>query len=184
MKFREVNNISKMYKIFICLLLEVFIYVGGTLTQSDVKTVKSSLLPACNSDFEDASHLGMGRILLKKTEKMNHQEAVTFCQQRHSTLVEIDSEDQMTFVNNKLKDLGKDSDGTTIVWCGGASDLNAEGDWRWTQSGKKVDDFVWGDNEPGGAHKKHFLGFESFRDYYGADIDGARSCYPLCQQKM
>ena len=182
MKFCEVNNISKMYKIFICLLLEVFIYVGGTLTQSEVKTVKSSL-QACNSDFEDASLLGMGRILLKKTEKMNYQEAVTFCQKRHSTLVEIESEEQMTFVNNRLKDLDKDSDGKPIVWCGGASDDGAEGDWRWTQSGKKVDDFVWWPGEPGGAHQDHFLGFESFRDYYGADIDGARLCYPLCQQK-
>ena len=173
-----------MYNIFICLLFEYFIHIGCTQTQSDVKTVKSSLLPACNSDFEDASLLGMGRILLKKTEKMNYQEAVTFCQKRHSTLVEIESEEQMTFVNNKLKNLGIDSNGYTIAWCGGASNLNAEHEWRWTQSGKKVDDFVWGDNEPGGALQDHFLGFESFRDYYGADIDGGRSFYPLCQQKV
>ena len=169
--------------IFICLLFE-FLYIGCTPTQSEVKIVKSSL-PACNSDFEDASHLGMGRILLRKTEKMNYAEAVYYCQKRHSTLVEIESQSQMTYVHNKLKHLGEDHDGQTIVWCGGATDTDVDGDWKWTQSGKKVEDFVWGSNEPVvGHYGKDFLGFSIFRNYSGSAIDGARKCYPLCQQKM
>ena len=90
----------------------------------------------------------------------------------------------MTFVNNILKNLGTDSNGCAIAWCGGASNLNAESVWRWTQSGKKVGDFVWGQGEPGNGHLENFLGFESFHNYSGAAIDSARSCYPLCQQKM
>ena len=172
-----------MHKHFICLLLEFFIYVGCTQIQSNVKTVQSSL-PACNSDFEDASHLGLGRILLKKTKRIEYRNAVTFCQQRNSLPVEIESEEQMTYVRNKLKDLGEDTDGKTVVWCGGASDHNSEGTWKWSQSGKKVEDFVWGKNEPVSHDGHNFLGFSGFREFSGAAIDSARKCYPLCQQKM
>ena len=144
-----------MHYIFICLL-----YVSSV----------TSSLPVCNYDYEDASDLGMGSVLFRKTQKMNYQNADKYCKSKQSKLLEIDEEGgdaQMTHVSQKLRDLGMDPNDRPVTWCAGATEENTEGVWRWTwtQSGKMVGEFVWGSNEPGNGHLEHFMGFETFRNY-------------------
>ena len=82
------------------------------------------------------------------------------------------------------------------AWWGGATDEEQEGDWRWTQSGVPVQDFMWGDNEPnngnGGDGEDYFCFFKSVQveseydegPFRGNDCSSSTMIgYPLCQQR-
>ena len=55
----------------------------------------------------------------------------------------------MDFVVNKLK--SQKIGDQRMWWWGGATDKAKEGKWVWTESGLKVESFVWGEGEPNGS---------------------------------
>ena len=69
-----------------------------------------------------------------------------------SSLIEIESQAQMTFVVNKLSTITEIAEGAENlkVWWGGATDKDQEGTWKWLQSGETFDknSFVWGPGQP------------------------------------
>ena len=39
----------------------------------------------------------------------------------------------------------------------GGSDLASEGDWRWSRSGERVEDFLWASRQPDGGSSQNCL---------------------------
>ena len=146
----------------------------------------------CNKDWEDAKNVGLGYLWIDTTAKLNFTEAETFCTDKNSSLIEIDSVEQLDFIAMRLKDVSEvqdvlpDRDGS-IHWWGGATDVQEEGTWKWTQSGRTFDStsFVWGDGQPNNAGgEEDYFCFWNKVDYLGNDCYGGFFHYPLCQQKM
>ena len=149
----------------------------------------------CNDDWEDASDVGLGYLWFETSETMTYGSAVTFCENRNSKLIEIDSYKQMSYIVHKLRTASSDwwTSAWGTLWWGGATDRAQEGAWRWTQSGAAVQNFVWRVGEPNnkGGYEDYFCFFKSYHDYdgsedsfFGNDCSYSSEGYPLCQQKM
>ena len=93
----------------------------------------------------------MDRIHIETSQKLNYADAVKFCQDRNSQLIEIDTSEQMESVAAELRRVKAASslvpncfhacpppacaaECWTAWWTGG-SDGGQEGDWVWTHSG-------------------------------------------------
>ena len=175
-----------MNKIFICLLFQLLVDVG-------------SREPNCDDDWEDGSKVDLGKLWFETSEKLTYSEAVTFCENRNSQLIEIDSPEQWAFVNNKLKSISSGDvewtqwqwDKTLYYrgWWAGATDEAEEGTWVWTESGNPVGNFTWGDGQPDNSRgSENYFSLIIWRnwdslDYQGQDVNGFIKLYPLCQQK-
>ena len=113
--------------------------------------VRSSL-PDCNIGWEDATNKNLGHLWFETFRRLRFDAAQSFCENMNSSLIEIESQEQMDFVVNKLSTITEIVDWTENlkVWWGGATDKDQEGTWRWLQSGETFDknSFVWGPDQP------------------------------------
>ena len=146
-------------------------------------------VPICNKDWEDADNVGLGYLWIEKSQKMNYADAKTFCENKNANLIEIESQDQMNFIKVKLKSVSESMDpdqGGDIYWWGGATDVEMEGTWKWTQSGRTVDSYVWAEGQPDSAHGgvENYFCFWNKKGYLGNDCGGSLKTFPLCQRKM
>ena len=83
----------------------------------------------------------------------------------------------MDFLVAKLLELGERD------WWAGGSDLDTEGDWRWTRSGQKVEDFVWASRQPDGGSDQNCLDLYYAAGFLGVDYYCVSSYHPICQVK-
>ena len=132
---------------------------------------------------------------------MNYDDAITFCKEKNSSLIEIDSPDQKDFIFDKFHKISGEVNWQLYnsgsrkykAWWGGATDEEQEGDWRWTQSGGPVQNFMWSDKEPNneGGEEDYFCFFKAVPvasdndegPYKGNDCSGnSRMGYPVCQK--
>ena len=131
---------------------------------------------------------------------MTYEDAITFCMERNSRLIEIYTPEQMNFTKEKLMPLNGKVDWQTNwgepyhwkAWWGGATDKVDEGTWIW-ESGKPLplDSFVWGTQSDGGFDEPNNYGNQDYfcftlneksdPNFYGNDCKG--DGFPLCQQE-
>ena len=89
---------------------------------------------------------------------MNYGNAVTFCKDRNSSLIEINSPEQMNYAIQKLNNISEKVDWNKYYtyytykwkgWWGGATEKE-DNVWIWTESGTLLvsDSFVWGPGQP------------------------------------
>ena len=146
-------------------------------------------VPICNKDWEDADNVNLGYLWIEKSQKMNYAEAKTFCEKMNASLIEIESEEQMNFITDKLKTVGKSinqGQNGDMFWWGGATDEEREGTWKWTQSGRTFDrsSYVWAPGQPDNVgNGEDYFCFWNKKDYLGNDC-GPFETFPLCQRKM
>ena len=109
--------------------------------------------PFCDEDWTDGNSVGLGYLWIERFTTCNYEEAVRYCGERHSHLIEIFTSEPMEFVVNKLMQLNTDHAIQTncfrscpsctrecwVGWWGGVSDEDQEGKWVWPKSGKLVD---------------------------------------------
>ena len=64
----------------------------------------------CNENWEDASNVGLGYLWFETSLRMNYGNAVTFCKDRNSSLIEINSPEQMNYAIQKLNNISEKVD--------------------------------------------------------------------------
>ena len=64
--------------------------------------------PFCDEDWTDGNSVGLGYLWIERFTTCNYEEAVRYCGERHSHLIEIFTSEQMEFVVNKLMQLNTD----------------------------------------------------------------------------
>ena len=64
--------------------------------------------PDCGlfSGWEDARNLNLGHLWFEKSSQFGYSQAKSFCETRHSNLIEIDSQEQMNYIVGRLKSFG------------------------------------------------------------------------------
>ena len=143
----------------------------------------------CCDEWEDASNVSLGYLWFEQQAQLNYSQAVSFCEERLSYPIEINSKNQLNFVINKINLISENVENLTLggapakAWWGSATDKEEEGTWKWSQSGKAVEEFVWGGVEPNNYGDEHNFCLLNWHQYKGADVAGSHMMYPLCQQK-
>ena len=146
---------------------------------------ETSAQRACVGAWVDGSDVGLGCLLFRDNKKYLHAEAVTNCEGRDSSLVEISTQEQLDFLVEKLTTLNE------VGWWGGAT-VTAEG-WRWTVSGGEVADFVWKNatkaaekalEQQQDETKQFYICFLRSTEYLGHPCPGgSRERFAVCQKK-
>ena len=147
---------------------------------------------ACNDTWVDARSVSLGYLWFDTLELMRYENAIKYCQDRNSRLIEIYTPEQMDFTTKKLMPLNGKVDWQTYgnyywkAWWGGATDKLKEGTWIW-ESGISLplNSFVWGTNEPNNwNNNQDYFCFTVNREtnptFFGNDCGG--NGFPLCQQ--
>ena len=170
-----------------------FLYILSILISLDIF---QAVAAQCNEDWEDASDAGLGYLWFETSIAMNYADAITFCKDLNANLVEVDSRYQTHVLVNKLKTISRKAawlewshDSNQYfwkVWWGGATDLEKEGTWKWSVSGKTLNqqNFIWGPGQPDNHDiGEHCLCFSDNENYFGNDCncysDYEHVCYVL-----
>ena len=172
-----------------CLLL-IF---ESSLTRGSVPLPDGDGTNTCPEGWVDSSLVNMGCIFLG-TSPHTWDEASKLCQGLNGTLVEIEDEMQMEFLQMQLQ-LLEGPDATRPFWAGGRTDNDQEpdlkGDWKWATSSSPVGDFVWGERWPIDAQRASCLMLAPSMDYKGSNyycgdnihLPSNYHHHPLCQMK-
>ena len=147
-----------------CDFLTVLV-VAITLGFKSFSDETKSPMPFCEEDWTDGNSVGLGYLWIERFTTCNYEEAVRYCGERQSDLIEILTSEQMEFVVNKLIQLNtgyaiqpncfQSCPSCTrecwVGWWGGASDEDQEGRWVWPE-------------------------------FFGAERKSGDKIFPLCQQ--
>ena len=95
---------------------------------------------ACDIGWIDGDLVQLGCLLFGK-EKMNWTQAVTFCEEKRSRLVEIHSTNQKLFITGYIRIINDINNAKISWWTGGT--VSETQDWVWAQSRLPVQEFVW-----------------------------------------
>ena len=109
--------------------------------------------------------LGLGCLWFEKSQ-MNYTTASDFCRNKDSHMVEVFTPKQLNFVANRLKEQGGDT------WWGGGHIEKLDGAWvwKWTHSGKRIEEWIWDQTQPnGGDGDMQGFCFYGPYNYWGAD---------------
>merc|ERR1712105_45064 len=137
----------------------------------------------CADGWIQATWVDLGCLLFNTTTKVNWMEANVFCQGvENGRLVEIQTEEQLEFVQMELDAIDDHETGQLDWWTGG-NDLGREGNWMWMGSLTPVPAFVFYAGQPSGGNKENCLLLED-QQYKAQDYDCEYkgSMFPLCQQ--
>merc|ERR1711962_1894506 len=121
----------------------------------------------CPDHWLDASFMEMGCLFFNNTAPVSWEEAYISCKKySNATLVEIQSEMQMSFLQMEL-DVIANAEGTTHNWWTAGTDVGREGQWYWATTLTDVGDFVWWNHDTGLDNNCLFL--SHYQDYMGLD---------------
>ena len=130
----------------------------------------------------NGDQINMGCLWFEQTG-MRIAQALEFCTNRTSRLVEIHTRIQHFFIKEKLKALDPRNYTSTYFWTG-ASDFENENQWLWRSTRLGVEAWVWHSYygyDNGGSDDDMAL-HPSF-DYNGfAQIGSSYSYHPICQR--
>ena len=179
---RKVNNAARTFH-------DVSVYAGlketwagpgvdgayiRNLNYSSTNTIPST---SCDGDWFDAKHVGLGCLKFLDSNEVKYNEAKQLCQESDSNLIEVQTEDQMSFLVSKLSSLGNKH------WWGGASNVQND-QWYWENSQTEVAGFMWAPGQPN-CHNCQNMGFafSHTNNYYGNDhYINHNNNFPICQK--
>merc|ERR1712004_592743 len=102
----------------------------------------------CPDKWQDASFMEMGCLFFNNTVAVNWEEANVICEMTpNATLVDIQSEVQMGFLQMEL-DVIANAEGATHYWWTAGTDMGREGRWFWITTLTAVEDFVFNPGQP------------------------------------
>ena len=169
------------------MILPLTISISTLLISVAIASEDNLVNGQCEDNWIEEYSIGLGCLFIYRGSS-TFDEAREFCEKRNSSLIELDSKNQLDRVSVLLKTESGDHDHTKIKWWGGAIQLGPEEDrnWTWIESGEPVQDWVWGPSEPGtGENDNHFvLEYRASENesYYGRDFDKNNPAFPVCQR--
>ena len=107
------------------------------------------------------------------------------CEAMDATLVQIESENENTFIVEKLQERYYETLLHTFFWTSGTDD-DVENQWVWGNSGVRIADNYqnWAHGEPNGGVSENCLVLSGFPDYSWLDIDCNASLYFICEKTL
>ena len=147
-----------------------------------VSCLSGSLSICDNSDWTDASELGMGCLLFDGSGDLTWTEAWEHCYRDHngSFLVEVFNEQQNSLLV-AMAEVEEALNGRRNWWLG-ASDEDNEGNWYWPVSLARMNYSNWYSGEPGGGINQNHAIMSAWSSYEWFDVDDAYTAYPICQK--
>merc|ERR1711909_6800 len=169
-----------MFPVFYCaLFLGAFTAANGdtvTVSQSEEETIKDD----CPSGWTDATYVGMGCLRFDSSKSYTWDKAHGFCTTVGGHLVEIKTEGELKFIRNQL-DVLDDHEAAYNWWTSG-TDIGVDGNWFWSVSLSKVEDYIWSSNQPNGNGSENCLVLYHSYSYMAHDYDCAAGYMPICQK--
>merc|ERR1711971_1193900 len=139
----------------------------------------------CPDKWVDATFVDMGCLYFNSTAGMSWDDANSLCQMgSNSTLLAIESEMQMAFIQMELQVIA-DHEGDKKHWWTAGTDAGIDGQWVWATTYTVVEDYVWGDGYPRNSQYPNYncMMLHHSLDYLGFDTTCDSSRYPICQLK-
>merc|ERR1712080_714355 len=135
---------------------------------------------SCPHGWVSGQLVHMGCLLFDISTDFTWNQAVTFCEGKGGSLVEVPSVEGMAFLQMMLEAI-QDTDGPRYWWTGG-NDIGVEGLWSWGMTGGQVGEFTWYyDGCPLGNETANCQYLSPGVEYMGCDWDCEDRNYPLCQ---
>merc|ERR1712130_276775 len=137
----------------------------------------------CPDKWVDASFVDMGCLYFNTTEAMTWEHASTMCQMgSNSTLLEITSEMQMSFIQMELSMIEDHEDGHYSWWTA-ATDIGINRQWIWITSLTAVEDFMWTSGYPNSRDDYNCMFMYYSHQFLGINALCDDNRYPICQLK-
>ena len=140
MKYHCVTGVVLVMTIVLCSAVEV-VFIKDLFGFQSAKPANK----ACDIGWIDGDLVQLGCLLFGK-EKMNWTQAVTFCEEKRSRLVEIHSTNQKLFITGYIRIINDINNAKISWWTGGT--VSEMQDWVWAQSRLPVQEFVWAPGHP------------------------------------
>merc|ERR1711892_444494 len=137
----------------------------------------------CAAPWVQGTYVGLGCLLFNTTKEYTWEDAMAYCQDENSTLLEIQFQEQLEFMLMELDAL-TDMEGAAHDWWIGATDLGKEGRWMWLQSLSSVPDFLWESDFPTQSNKYNCMYLNDAYHYAAVDTSCQATNYPICQKQL
>ena len=183
-KLKSLTVMSCILIFLVCLhLICDFLSPSHAQIESKKPKKRTSMLKddSCETGWYDGRFVELG-CLKFETDMKSHEDAKTFCEKENASLIEVSRPAQLQVLVNLMEVL-EASLGRGLWWAGGSS-LTEDGEWTWRLSGRPIEDWVWGKEQPERAAGHNFLCFHYQVSYLGDDCyNNATWGRALCQRK-
>ena len=150
-----------------------------------VKARAHSLSSHCPDGWTDGQDYGLGCLLFDYNTTRTWNEAQEYCQGREAWLVEIFSDEQQEYLEEKAYEIEGITGRQEGLWIG-ATDVGSEGVWLWTHSNKVVEFTAWAEGQPTGigsnGEVENYALLSWGFGYKWNDITYANMYYTICQK--
>ena len=187
-RFKIVDKKLKSLSVMGCILIFIaclnlicdFLSPTQTHIQSKMPKLKmTSEEDACQKGWYDGRSDELG-CLKFELDMMSHEDARIFCEKENASLIEVSLPAQLQVLVNIMEVL-EASLGRGLWWSGGS---NLSEKWTWRKSGRPIEDWVWGKDQPESAEGHNYLCFHYQVSYLGDDCyNNATWGRALCQKK-
>ena len=120
-----------MFKVLFILIFSLAECYGHGLCQAPERH-----LGGC---WEDAQNVDLGYLWFEKSTPRHHRNALDFCKDRDSFLVEIFNHTQQIFLEGRILNI----DASHTKWWTGGKYQRETKEWIWMNSSQPVGNFVW-----------------------------------------
>merc|ERR1711892_72599 len=135
----------------------------------------------CPDKWVQATFVNMGCLLFNATTSYHMEQANVYCQEQNASLVEIQTEEQLEFLQMEISVVDELA-GSNIYWWTAATDMGTEGNWIWIRSLTHVSEWIWSPGEPNQGMKNNCMIFYQIGgSYFGVDCPCIyENVYPIC----
>ena len=166
----------------ICELNDNSVYVvNGYNSEKNVEnwTIYTKGIPSCNNGWL----LHESSCYFFSTDTVTWLDAVTACQNRNSTLVQIESMDEDNFLVLRLKVLHGETGGEFHYWTNG-NDIDVQTQWAWDYpGGQAIGNYQnLAMSDPNGGTNEDCIALYGFLDFKWVDIPCTSLLFYICER--
>ena len=135
--------------------------------------------PLCDNDWLLCGH----SCYLFSTDTVTWLDAVTACQNRNASLVQIERMDEDNYLVQKLKILHGETGGEFHYWTNG-NDIDVQNKWVWGYpGGQAIGNYQnWAMSDPNGGTNEDCIELYGFLDFKWVDIPCTSLLFYICER--